>query len=498
MQSEDFDKRIREAAENHHPQYNENAWNGMEKLLNKHMPVEKDRRRFIFFLLLAVLLLGGGATWLLTTRPWKRNSDAVAVEKTIAGNKNNTTTNQPGNTGTTTSIPGGTGTGDADKNGQPLNDQTANDNTTNEVASSTGVKPNSNAATGVVDPKQNNVTGPGRTNTTGNPGITQGNQLSVTQGGGAIGKHDKKSPATTDKGNKKGNDKSGQPSGKEVVVSDPPVKDPGKQDIPGKTNDPFVTPPATTIAPPVDVTKSNDKTGDDKTDKKNETVKKDPVVIDPDQVDKKPFKTMKPDRKPLNSLSLTISGGGDISSVRFKNAGKMQSVFGAGLNYSFRDKFIIRSGVYTGHKVYTASIKDYKVDPAVNTTYLERIEANCNILEIPLGVAYNFGKAGGKQNVFAATSLSTFIMKEENYDYVYVIPGTGTTYSYDWDYKNQNKHFFSVLTLSAGYTRSFGKRFSLSAEPYVKFPLTGVGQGKVKLNNSGVLFTFGTKLTGVK
>lgn len=489
MQSEDFDKRIRDAAENHHPHYNEKAWNGMEKLLNKHMPVEKDRRRFIFFLLLAMLLLGGGTAWLLTTQPWKRNSDTVAAEKTIAGNKNktNTNTDQPGNINNSNTLPGGRGTGigDADKNGQPLNDQAGNSNNPNGTTSSTGVQPD-NAVTAV--PGQNNISNPVKTNTTGNSGIIQDDKVVVAQNGGAMGKRPRKPATTADPGNKKPNDKNDQPAGNEAAVNKP-VNAPVKQDPSAKTSDPSIT-PATTTQRPVDATKS-----DDKTDKKTETVKKDlPIVADPDQIAKKPIKMMRPDKRPANSLSLTISGGGDISSVKFKNGGKMQSVIGAGLNYSFHDKFVIRSGVYTGHKIYTAATKDYKVAPNVNTTYLKRIEADCNILEIPLGLAYNFGKAGGKQNVFAATSLSTFIMKEENYDYVYVLPG-GTTYSYDWDYKNQNKHFFSVLTLSAGYTRNFGKRFSLSAEPYVKFPLAGVGQGKVKLNNTGVLFTFGTKLT---
>jgi hypothetical protein len=485
MQSEDFDKRIRDAAENHHPQYNEKAWNGMEKLLDKHMPVEKDRRRFIFFLLLATLLLGGGA-WLLTTQPWKRNSDAVAAEKTIAENNNNTNS--------TTTIPGGrgTGTGDADRNGKPLNDQTGNGTTTDGTTSSTGVQPNGEVTTSVIDPKQGDVSDPVHTNTKGNSGNIKGDEIAVSQSGGATGTRGRRN-TTTSKDNKNVNDKGDQPSGNEVPVKKP-ANDPVKTDLSVKANDPSTT-PVTNIQPPVDVTKRDDKTIDNKTDKKTETVKKDaPADNDPDKTDKKTTKTEKPNKRPANSLSLTISAGGDVSSVKFKNPGKLQSVFGAGLNYSFHDKFIIRSGIYTGHKTYTAKLKDYKVDPTVNTSYLERIEADCNILEIPVGVAYNFGKAGGRSNVYAATSLSTFIMKEEKYDYVYVL-GNGTTYSYDWDYKNQNKHFFSVLTVSAGYTRNFGKRFSLSAEPYVKFPLSGVGQGKVKLNNTGVLFTFGTKLT---
>ena len=56
MQSDDFDKKIKEAAEHHHPAYEEKAWEQMEKLLDKHLPVKKEDRRRIIFLLLFLLL----------------------------------------------------------------------------------------------------------------------------------------------------------------------------------------------------------------------------------------------------------------------------------------------------------------------------------------------------------------------------------------------------------------------------------------------------------
>ena len=69
MQFDQIDKKIKEAADHHHPAYDEKAWSGMEKLLNKHLPQkEENRKRFIFFLL---LLLGLGGTGLLIAKPWK-------------------------------------------------------------------------------------------------------------------------------------------------------------------------------------------------------------------------------------------------------------------------------------------------------------------------------------------------------------------------------------------------------------------------------------------
>ena len=38
MQFDEFDKKAKEAADHHHPAYDEQAWAKMEKKLNKHLP----------------------------------------------------------------------------------------------------------------------------------------------------------------------------------------------------------------------------------------------------------------------------------------------------------------------------------------------------------------------------------------------------------------------------------------------------------------------------
>ena len=67
MQSEDFDKKIKEAAEHHHPAYDEKAWDKMEKKLDKHMPTEKDDRRRVFFFLLLFLFRNIFRHWIRST-----------------------------------------------------------------------------------------------------------------------------------------------------------------------------------------------------------------------------------------------------------------------------------------------------------------------------------------------------------------------------------------------------------------------------------------------
>ncbi|MBK7307238.1 MAG: hypothetical protein IPI88_09460 [Chitinophagaceae bacterium] len=73
-----MDHIIREAANNHHPAYNDKAWEKMELQLDKHLPQKNDRRRMIFFLLF-FLLLGAGTFFILNNR--SDNGKDIATEK---------------------------------------------------------------------------------------------------------------------------------------------------------------------------------------------------------------------------------------------------------------------------------------------------------------------------------------------------------------------------------------------------------------------------------
>ncbi|MFI5187852.1 MAG: hypothetical protein ACHQF0_14060, partial [Chitinophagales bacterium] len=77
--------------------------------------------------------------------------------------------------------------------------------------------------------------------------------------------------------------------------------------------------------------------------------------------------------------------------------------------------------------------------------------------------------------------------------YIYTYKSASATTYYPYQTKNENKHYFSVLNLSAGYKRQVSNSVSISAEPYAEIPLTGIGVGKVHLNSAGILFTIAVK-----
>jgi len=202
-----------------------------------------------------------------------------------------------------------------------------------------------------------------------------------------------------------------------------------------------------------------------------------------DPTKKSPSKTK--DSRGTN-FAFTFSAGPDISSVNFSEPGEWRMAYGVGVIYSLSKKISLRTGFFAGRKIYTANPDDYHSDYNPPAS-LQKIEANCLVYEIPLNVLYSFPKLK-KHNWFVGGGLSSYLMKEETYDYVHKDPWGQVRY-YTANYKNENAHFFSVANLSGGYQYHFSDRFSMMAEPYVKIPLTGVGQGKVQLNSGGIMFT---------
>ena len=76
---------IEEAAEHHHPAYDEMAWDKMEKLLDKHLPQKEDKkRRFIFFLLLFLFLGGAG---IIIGKPFRPGKQVARAEEATGESK---------------------------------------------------------------------------------------------------------------------------------------------------------------------------------------------------------------------------------------------------------------------------------------------------------------------------------------------------------------------------------------------------------------------------
>ena len=449
MQSDEFDKKIKEAADHHHPAYDEKAWMKMEKLLDTHLPQKKDDRRRIIFFLFLFLIIGGGVTLFFIAGKGRKKDDSV-----IANNL------QPDKTTTANETSGKQESRDA-----VIDNKVAGGS--NEVNNTVTQPESSLPASGSSIPAKN-----------------------------LIKNAEKRNRSNADVVIKKNNNAPGY-----LTKVNKPVSEAGDM-----TNNVEVQPDAD----PFKLNNKNSSAEISKAVSNNEKENKEvhPVVTNnPAPGIKQPVKneaaavSQVPKEKPVkiknkksSFFSLNFSAGPDISFAGSGKPGKAKLLAGAGFGYTFKDRFTIRTGFYASSKIYSAAESEYHA-PAifyVYYPYLEKVEADCKVYEIPLSFSYNFNKSA-RQNWLVSAGLSSYIMKKETYNYFYKTAPSGPTVTRQWSPSDKNKHYFSVLTLSGGYQKNISKSVSLMIEPYLKLPLKGVGYGKVKLNSSGVLFTVGIK-----
>ena len=439
MQSENFDKKIRDSLSQRPPGNDNPAWDKMETLLDKHMPAEKKDKRRFFFILFLFLFLGGGAFLIWQNGKGDKNNIS-AIE---SQNKNSE------EKGTITPT---------DKN---VNDNTAGIEKKPVDEKTPGNSPDQNNSQERKKQPANSLP-----DNFSNPGSTTPTGLTTRI---SAGKRNNNTPAENNSTEKINNNTE---KDKKAVASEDVIK-----------------------TEPTSI--STEKTGEVKEEIQKPNTENNIASQKPEAKESQPVATEKSTiqkQKNKNSFSnnffFSLSAGPDFSSVDFGEAGKVQLSYGGGLGYNISDKFSIRTGFYVARKVYSAGPEDYNPPYNVAQYYpnLKSIDANCKVYEIPVVIDYTISN-NKKQSWFVSTGLSSLIMKEETYDF-YFKPNYSPNYvTYSKTIHNENKHYFSTLNLSGGYRRNINQQISLQAEPYVKIALTGIGLGKVDLNSGGVLFS---------
>ena len=431
MLDDENDKRIKEAADHYHPEYDDTAWQKMEQLLDEHLPVKKERRPILFLIPLTLFI--GYFLFLFLYNP--KTNTTQAPQTLILKQKTEKAVE--------------TNSGGVSAKNTPQHSLEGNHGLATIVKANNPVERNNRNS---VEEKSEK-TKPIRSS------VTEHNQVANSAfENGQVSKDNTGSPGeiTADHLNS-----INSPEAKKNNNSSFPKQDEPKQDK--------------SVAQQETIAKSNTAKTDDHASLKNSK------------------KTRKSNDGFANKFGVSISAGPDVSDVYHNTIGKVTIAYGVGLSYDLSKRLNIRTGFYASKKIYSVDGDDYKIPSGSigNYEYLQNVEANCNVYEIPVKLAYSFGKIKN-HGWFVSAGLSSYLMKKESYDYYYKTPA-GQVYNKDWSISNKNKHFFSVLDISGGYQYSLNSQFSLIAEPYVNLPLTGIGAGKVKLNSGGILFTIQAK-----
>lgn len=181
------------------------------------------------------------------------------------------------------------------------------------------------------------------------------------------------------------------------------------------------------------------------------------------------------------ALTFSIMAAPDISTTSANLSSRVSTNIGLVVTYPITNKISISTGLIYARKLYnsggvTAIGYGYKNSWEMN--------ADCRVLDIPLNVSYQVFKKQ-KLSVRIHTGLSSYLMLNERYK---LKNGPNTPLS-TVEVRNKNQHPFSVANLSVGVERKINSSLSIGLEPFVKLPLTGVGDYDARLKSTGVAVT---------
>ncbi|WP_353125070.1 hypothetical protein [Parapedobacter pyrenivorans] len=166
-------------------------------------------------------------------------------------------------------------------------------------------------------------------------------------------------------------------------------------------------------------------------------------------------------------------------------SGKFGGNIGLMATYRINDWLSVSAGAGYAKKLYEADFADYKPrfkwgDRQGTPSF---VAANCIVLDIPLNINVDI-KQYRRSTWFVSAGVSSYFMLSETYDYIY--PPHEYGYPNQFTLRNENQHILGVGNLGVGYRRQIGPKLGIAVQPFVKVPLTGIGNGNLKLYSSGV------------
>lgn len=197
---------------------------------------------------------------------------------------------------------------------------------------------------------------------------------------------------------------------------------------------------------------------------------------------------------PRSRLALGVTMAPDISSAGSVSAGQSPGYkAGLMLEYQITSRFSVSTGLVQSKVRYGSdSPADYSLPAQMyETAAPDGVTGQCLILDVPISLKYNVFDFE-RYRVYATAGLSSYIMLDEAY-----------TFSYDdydsppdltWSDRTGTRHWFSNAGFSVGLERDLHPNWSLRAEPFIRLPLSEVGQVNVRLYSIGSFFSVNYRL----
>jgi len=180
----------------------------------------------------------------------------------------------------------------------------------------------------------------------------------------------------------------------------------------------------------------------------------------------------------VKSFYIRLNASPDFSSINYSPANSTGSNYALLLDYQLTDRWSISTGGIWSVKKYAT---DEKFTYGKYTA--DRMSGNCRILDIPLNIYYRF-LPKARTSFYAGVGFSSYIMLEEEYTYTFDFPAGSRDFT--GYIEKENNEWFKMLNISLGVQYRIAQRFHLQIEPFLKAPLTGIGEWDVRLSSMGV------------
>jgi hypothetical protein len=184
-----------------------------------------------------------------------------------------------------------------------------------------------------------------------------------------------------------------------------------------------------------------------------------------------------------------LAAGPDYSTVKFqaiKHTGfSIGAVFGVYMGHGIS----VESGLlYTAKKYYSSGshFKPIYIGP-VDRPDFKSVNTDGSFVEIPLLLRVNLANRK-RYNFFVSGGLSSYFTTKEKNEITFHRQSGEEIRHRDSDEPCNN--IFSIFHLSAGYELKLNAKNAFRFEPYLKLPLSGIGEGGLPVTSSGIYINF--------
>jgi len=194
-------------------------------------------------------------------------------------------------------------------------------------------------------------------------------------------------------------------------------------------------------------------------------------------------------RKP--NIVLSITAAPDLTGVQKSGKSNLSGSLGFEATAFLTKKLSVTTGIAYAKKIYDSDFSLYKPNSSyVFKTEPTNIHANCDVLDIPLNINYKVFD-NNKNAITLSTGLSSYLMLNEKYNYSYQPGYQGPE---DYEVYNQNQHYLGIANISIEFQHKINNKLSISARPFMKLPLTGIGYGNSRLSSTGIAISVNMNL----